>query len=90
MIILFVTPLDPVDSRIKLNGTFGGEGIAIREIKRKKNGNTSHHSPYFLKLPKWNGISHLIFQLESPVFLCKWYCTSTTDRLAGVFLFVEF
>ena len=53
-------------------------GITIKYIhisqtdREQKNSITSYYSPYFLKLPKRNGTNHLIFQLEFPVFLCKW------------------
>ena len=46
--------------------------ISWRDLKEQKNSITSYYSPYFLKLSKWNGVNHLIFQLEFPVFPCKW------------------
>ena len=46
--------------------------ISWRDIKGQKNSITSYQSPYFLKLPKRNGANHFIFQLEFPVFPCKW------------------
>ena len=43
-----------------LQSTFKSAGQA--ESSLRKNCITSNHSPYFLKLPKWNGSYHLIFQ----------------------------
>ena len=39
-------------------------------LEAQKNSITSYYSPYFLKLPKRNGMNHLILQLEFPVFAC--------------------
>jgi len=39
---------------------------------RHKHETIKCNGPYSLELPTWNGAIHLMFQLEFPVFLCKW------------------
>ena len=42
--------------------------ISCTDLEESKNCIASHHSPYFLKLPKGNGASHSIFLTEFPVW----------------------
>ena len=44
----------------------------LGRLKEWENSINTNQSPNFLKLPKRNGANHLIFQLEFPVFPCKW------------------
>lgn len=54
--------------------------------KNVENGIALILSPYFLIVPKRNGASHLIFQLEFSVLYCKW---NPRSLLSGTMLVCE-